>query len=180
MYFSVHFSPHVIPIRQCELCLYAKIHKLQRHYSRWPLHHAGFPPPSNVIASAQKYVARIHSFIHKRALSKTFSHSTWCLFNMLAVHWDEEPRLYYWLRSASLACFLSSASLPFFFFSKHAFRKIKIGGKMGGKVKDDLWKSGGCLWRSNWTVWWGWSEQRRKLKSCNVSTTVSGPSTRCR
>lgn len=125
----------------------------------------------------------IHSFINEpslRLLQESFSHSPWCLFNMLAVHWDEEPCLYYWLRSSSLARFLSSASLPpFFFFLRRAFRKMKIGGKMGEKVKENLWKSGGCLWHSNWTVKWGWSERRRKLNSCNVSTTVSGPSTCC-
>lgn len=106
-------------------CLHAKIHKLQSHFFMQHFPHKLLQWHLLRILSP----APIHSFINgqlETSSSKTFPRSPWCLFNMLAVHWDEEAGLYYWLRSAPLACFLSSAatSLPFL---RRAFRKIKIG-----------------------------------------------------
>lgn len=186
LYFSVHFSSHVIPIRQCEQCLCAKIQKITEALLEMATSSCSISPANNVITSAQNHVTRTHPFIHKRALSKTYSKNLFSQPMMPFQHACGALRRRTALLLLAPICF--SGMLPFicfppffFFFFKARIQKDKdrrIDG--GGSKEKHLEKKGGCLWHSNWTVKWGWSERSRKLKSCNVSTTVSGPSTRCR
>lgn len=149
-YFSVQVCPRVKPLHCVAFMLKSTNYRVtltdghffMQHFPRkllqWHLLRILAPAP-------------IHSFINgqlETSSSKTSPRSPWCLFNMLAVHWDEEAGLHYWLRSAPLACFLSSAatSLPFF---RRTFRKIKIGGtikreKFLKKKKKTFEKVGGA------------------------------------
>lgn len=165
-------------------CLYAKIHKLQSHQYRWPLLHAAFPPQTHATASAQNPVTRTHSFIHKWAFGdfifKNFSSQPMMPFQHAcgALRWRS------WVILLAQVC--SSGMLPFICshfpsFLRRAFRKIKIGGTIKKKkvFEKTFEKVGGACGTQTGQLSGGWSEWRRKLKSCNVSTTVSGPSARC-
>lgn len=126
MYFSVHFSPCVPPVVSVNRTSMLKSPNYRGIVRDGCYITQPFPRPGDVITSAQNHVSSIHSVIQKQALSSSESlFSQPDAFSTCLQCWDAEAHFYYWLRSASLARFLSSASLLFLFFFKARAQKDK-------------------------------------------------------
>lgn len=149
-------------------CLYAKIHKLQSHYYRWPLLHAAFPPQTPATASAQNPVTRTHSFIHKWAFGdfifKNFSSQPMMPFQHAcgALRWRSWVILLAQVCSSGMLPFICSHFPPFF---KARIQKDKDRNNKKKKVFETTFeKVGGACGTQTGQLSGGWSEWRRKLK----------------
>ncbi len=164
------------------------------------LHHPAFSQISNVIGSTQNPIPHIHSFIHKQTLlaapvlptfSQTSSHNhvpsrnprslPMMPFQHVAVPQDEN--LNYITGSVSLlwrALFICGRSPRLFLGSDSKWQRLEKTRKSWRRRTRDggKWKKFERCGVLNQIAEWGWSEvELNASESCNVSTTVSGPST---